>query len=102
MAPRQLLHDKLQAIMGEGMVYFQPPPNLQVVEPCIVYHRDNADTKFADNTSYRFTQRYTVIYIDRAPDREDILAEIASLPMCLYQRWYTANNLNHDAFVVYF
>lgn len=102
MAPRQDLHNLLKEIVGEGkQVYFQPPPSLQIVEPCIVYHRDNADTLFADNAPYRYTQRYQVTYIDRLPD-SDILGKIAALPMCLYQRWYPANNLNHDVFVLYF
>jgi hypothetical protein len=69
--------------------------------PCIVYHRDSADTKFADNHPYRYTQRYQVTYVDQLPD-SDILEKIARLPMCQYQRYFAARNLNHDVFVLYF
>lgn len=93
----------LQAILLElaDNVYFQPPPTLAMQYPCIVYQRDNADSKFADNSPYAYTQRYQVTLIDRTPD-SDILAKIASLPLCRYDRGYAANNLNHDVFNLYF
>lgn len=82
-------------------VYFQPPTNVEMQYPCIVYHRDNASTAFASNTPYRFTQRYQITVIDANPDG-DIREKVASLPMCLYNRFFTAGKLNHDVFVLYF
>jgi hypothetical protein len=69
--------------------------------PCIVYKRDNAETLFAGNAPYRFTQRYMVTLICSTPD-SDTLQKIASLPMCTFNRFYTANNLNHDVFNLYY
>jgi len=82
-------------------VYFQPPANVKLEYPCIVYQRDNANTKFAGNAPYRYTQRYQVTIISRNPDN-DILDQVAKLPMCEYQRYFPADNLNHDVFVLYF
>lgn len=69
--------------------------------PCIVYQRDNAITEFADNEPFRYTQRYQVTLIGRDPDTA-VLGKIASLPMCLFNRYFAADNLNHDVFVLYF
>lgn len=92
----------LETTVGSGVtVYFQPPAKIQLAYPCVVYHRDQADTVFADNSPYRYTQRYQVTVIDQDPD-SDILMKIASLPMCLYNRRFAADNLNHDVYVLYF
>lgn len=69
--------------------------------PCIVYQRDNAITDFAGNYPYRFTQRYQVTLIDRHPDNVTH-GKLAGLPMCLFNRYFAADNLNHDVFVLYF
>jgi len=82
-------------------VYFQPPPDLEMAYPCIVYERDAADTKFADNKPYDYTQRYQVTLIDRNPD-SIILDKIKGLPSCTFDRHYAANNLNHDVFKLYY
>ena len=101
MAPRLELQATLEAILGTEHVYFQPPNNIQMQYPCIVYNRDNANTKFANNYPYSFTQRYQVIVIDRNPD-SFIPTKVGSMPMCLYERFYTADNLNHDVFTLFF
>jgi hypothetical protein len=69
--------------------------------PCIVYQRDNANTEFAGNYPYRYTLRYQVTVIDRNPD-SDIPGKVAGLPMCLFNRSFTADNLHHDVYNLYF
>jgi hypothetical protein len=101
MGRRLQLQAKFIEILGSGNVYFQPPANVQMEYPCILYKRDTADTKFAGNLPYRFTQRYMVTIIDQNPDSE-IPGKVAALPTCIFDRWYAANNLNHDVYVLYF
>ena len=69
--------------------------------PCIVYRRDRPSVAFADNKPYRRTQRYQVTVIDSDPD-SDIPDLIAALPLCEYDRFFTADNLNHDVFNLFF
>lgn len=101
----QALRLDLQAIfetlLGSSNVYFQPPADVQMQYPAIVYQRDQADTEFADNNPYRYTQRYSVTVIDRDPD-SDIPAKVASLPQCVFNRFFAANELNHDVFILYY
>jgi hypothetical protein len=101
MAPRLELHDVLKDILGTDQVYFQPPPNVEMQYPCIVYHRTYIQTNHADDIPYRNTIRYQVTVIDRDPDSA-IPMLIMGLPLCTYDRFYTADKLNHDVFKLFF
>ncbi len=99
--PRTELQTLLEAVLGSEAVYFQSPPNVQMQYPCVVYSHDNADTKFAGNVPYLVTPRYQVMYISKTPD-DAVLDDIAALPMCIFNRFYIAKNLNHDVYNLYF
>jgi hypothetical protein len=99
MAPRLELHELLTSITEH--VYFQPPENIVLQYPCIIYKRDFAETEFADNEPYNHQKRYMVMVIDRNPD-SDIPDKIAKIPMSTFNRFYTADDLNHDVFQVFF
>ena len=99
MAPRLQLHEILASFTDN--VYFQPPENIALEYPCIIYQRDYAETKFADDIPYNNTLRYVVTVIDRDPD-SDIPGKVASMPMCLFNRFFTADNLNHDVYRLFF
>jgi hypothetical protein len=99
MAPRLDLQVLLEQLADH--VYFQPPENVQMQYPCIVYKRDFAETEHADNGSYRITLRYMVTVIDRDPD-STIVQAVALLPMCTMNRFFTADGLNHDVFTLFF
>lgn len=99
MARRQQLHQLLETFTPN--VYFQPPTNIKLQYPCIIYERDFAHTKFSDNKPYDHTLRYAITIIDRDPDSE-IPAKVAAMPMSLFNRFFTVDNLNHDVYNVYF
>ncbi len=101
MAPRSQLQTLLRGILAADNVYFQPPPNVALVYPCIIYMRAQASTDFADNSPYRHMKRYQVTVIDRDPDSA-IPDKVAELPLCLFDRFYTADNLNHDVFNLFY
>lgn len=99
MVPRDPLQAILETIVDN--VYFQPPRNQQMEYPAIVYERARADSVFANNTPYRLTKQYQVTMISLDPDQSAWNA-IAALPMCSHERFYVADNLNHDVFNIYF
>ena len=102
MSDRTDLGDILKAILGNTTgVYFQPPPTVSMVYPCIVYEWSNADTQFANNSPYLFKKRYMITVIAKDPD-SDLPDKIAALPMCLFDRRFTKDNLNHSVFNIYF
>jgi hypothetical protein len=69
--------------------------------PAIVYEWDDTDTRFADNRPYRHIRRYQVTVIDRDPDSV-IPDKVADLPMCTFNRAFSAEDLNHKIFDLYF
>jgi len=99
MAPRLQLQSLLETIAEH--VYFQPPSNVQLIFPCIIYKRDGDMTKHADNRRYSHLMQYEVTVIDRNPDGP-LWAGISDLPLCKFERHFTADNLNHDVFILYF
>lgn len=101
MGQRLELQTILEALLGTRNVYFQPPANVKMVFPAIVYQRDTTDTRFADNFPYLRTKRYQVTVIDRDPD-SGIPDRVAQLPMCSHSRYFTFENLNHDVYDLYF
>lgn len=101
MGQRSDLHEILKDLLGSNAVYFQPPESIKMTYPCIKYERDKIDPKFADDKPYSLETRYQVIVIDRDPDSL-IPAKVAALPKCSHQRFYVANQLNHDVFNIFF
>jgi|SRR5580765_2353981 len=99
MGQRLELHQLLETFADN--VYFQPPINVQLQYPCIIYRRDLVDTKFADDKPYTLKKRYMVTIVDSDPD-SDIPDKVASMSMSIFNRFYTADNLNHDVYSVFF
>lgn len=101
MGSRIELQALLVALLGSAFVYHQPPPSKQMEYPCIVYKRDDILMNHADNMLYKRANRYQITVIDRNPDSL-IPDQIADLPMCSFDRAYTADNLNHHVFNLFF
>lgn len=98
---RQDLQQILVELLGTSNVYFQPPANIRMQYPAIVYERDAGETRFAGNKPYSYVSRYQVTVIDLNPDSE-IPEKVAQLPMTTHDREFVADGLNHDVFTLYF
>lgn len=101
MGTRLELQSLLESILGSRNVYFQPPETVRMSYPCIVYQRNNEVNQFADNRPYVHDKQYILTVIDKNPDSA-ILDKIAELPRSRYDRHFTADNLNHDVFTIYY
>lgn len=101
MAQRLELQALLVSLLGSSNVYFQPPPNIRMQYPCILYKRDYMAITYSDNKPYKHKKRYQVTYVDANPD-SDVPDKLAALPLCAFDRMYTADNLNHDVFNLFF
>lgn len=101
MATRLELQSMLETILGSRNVYFQPPENIKMNFPAIVYSRENIRNTFADNSVYAQANSYSLIVIDSDPDSETV-SRISVLPMCRFSRSYKSDNLNHSVFTLNF
>ena len=105
LAERRMVLDKylrgvVQARCGEENVYYQPPANLQMKYPCILYARTKAQNWNANNKVYRQVMNYTITVIDTKPDSE-MAAAVSMLPTCTHDRNFIADNLYHDVFTLW-
>lgn len=97
------LQEVLQEIMGpNNRVYYQPPENLKITYPCIVFERSTALLDYADNQPYMKHKRYTVTLISKTADNDEYLDQLLDLPMCTFDREFKSDNLVHDVFNLYF
>lgn len=88
--------------MGAGaMVKYQPPPSYKLTYPCCLYEQSNGKTQFAANMPYTFTKKYTVTIIDRNPDTDYVEMMAMHFPMCVMDRAYAVDGLNHYVFTLY-
>lgn len=96
-----MLNDLLEDILGSSNVYFQPPENVKLKYPCIIYHLSDNFTFKADNKLYKNTNRYQITLVSRDPD--DLrYSKLIELPMSVFDRFFVADNLNHWVFSLYY
>lgn len=101
MSRRIELHDLLKVVLGSDKVYFQPPENMNLSYPCIVYSRSNVRPLYSDDSVYNTRTRYSVTVIDPNPD-SDIPPKLSIVPTAKFERHYRQNNMNHDVYSLYY
>ena len=101
MASRLELQTVLEDVLGSRNVYYQPPESIRMKYPAIVYVRSKIKNVVADDSVYFQKRLYDVTVVDKDPDSE-IVDKISLLPGSSFDRHYTADNLNHDVFTLYF
>lgn len=100
MLSRLNLQTILEAIPGVKKVYFQPPENIKLIYPCIIYDLNSMHPTYADSKKYLVHKSYKITVIDRDPD-STIPDKVSTLPYCSFNRYYVADNLNHYVFTIY-
>lgn len=102
MSSRIDLHTELVALMAPGgHVYYQPPENIKLEYPAIVYRLNGIPINHADNSSYHKKKQYELTLMVKDPDSEYI-DMLANLPYCRFNRGFVADYLNHYVFTIYY
>jgi hypothetical protein len=102
MADRAYLHEELCTLLGTTNVYFQTPASVKMQYDAIRYELSGKDIKRANDKLYVSVNKYDGVIITRDPDTtlpDDLLAHFE---MCSFGRPYTADNLNHYPFTLYY
>jgi hypothetical protein len=103
MSNRLKLHEELVSLAGPSyQVYFQPPSNVEIHHPCIVYSRSSGLSTFADNRPYMHTERYQINVITKDPDDGLCNKLLEHFPMSRDERHYSSNNLHHNIISLYY
>lgn len=101
MASRIELHERLCELLGNRNVYFQPPEGKKIYYPCVVYERAHYKTLPADDNIYLGRKQYTLILIYEDPDSELPDKILSGFSLISHDRAYQSDNLNHDAYELY-
>ena len=102
MASRYNLHEELCEILGSKNVYFQSPASVNMQYDAIRYELSDKDLKRANNGIYKMTNQYSGVIITRDPDTAIPDKLLKHFKMCSFGRPYTADNLNHYPFTIYY
>lgn len=102
MASRLELQSRLEELLGSRNVYYQPPENIKLQYPCVIYSLDKIKHVRADSIAYLKHTRYSVTVIDKNPD--------SAIPNIIddgflyseFDRVYKADNLNHFVYTIYY
>lgn len=107
MGKRELLQLKLETIIdktepnGDKHVYFNSPSGHNMVYPAIRYNLKTINGSYANNTVFLQQKAYELTLIDTNPD-SIYIEKILQLQYCSFDRFYTADNLNHWTFTLYY
>ena len=102
MAKREDLHEELCSILGSRNVYFNPPESVRMQYDAIRYSLGGKNLKRANNKIYNFVNKYEGVVITRNPDTPIPDKILLHFEMCSFGRPYTADNLNHYPFTIYY
>jgi hypothetical protein len=101
MGTRLQLQTDLENILGSRNVYFQPPEEVKIKLPCIIYSLINIDISYANNLPYQHPTQYSIMIVDRNPD-SIIKTELIKMPSCKFSTRYVKDNLHHEVYTIYY
>lgn len=101
---RTELRDFLRGVLGSAYsnnVYFQPPENIKLSYPCIIYKLDDYPIVKADNKSYLIHKKYSIELIMKLPDEdEEYYKKILNKETAAFDRVFINDNLYHYVFTI--
>ena len=100
MASRLELQQTLEGLLGSRHVYFDPPSNIRMQYPAIVYNYSRMDPVRASNNLYYLKTAYDITLIDSDPET-NVVRKLLGFPYCTYDRSYVFENLHHFTFTIY-
>lgn len=98
---RLKFHEQLVSALGSRNVYYQPPENIRMQYPCIVYSKNYLRNRLADNEVYVQNVQYKVTAISKDPD-DPIFEKLSKLsPKVTFATRFTSSNLHHEVYNIY-
>lgn len=102
MGDRLSLHNKLVEILNSKNAYYQPPANVNLVYPCVIYNQNAGDIKKANNKLYKYTRKYEVTFIFKSSNDDITLTMLDTFKYCTEGPMFITDNLYHYTFELYY
>lgn len=96
---RLKLHNKILEHVKNA--YYQPPENIKLTYPCVVYNKTTVRRFDANNRPYLQFIGYQLTVIEREPDSDIANSLTENLEYCSYQTFFSKDNLNHTVLMCY-
>ena len=87
-------------ILGSSNVHYQPPNNIKMDYPAIVYKLADIKPNYADDGVYLSHIRFMATFITDDPE-SSIVIKLAYLPTARFIRHYVDDNLYHYVYELY-
>lgn len=81
-------------------IYYQPPANISIKYPAIIYKRKDIEKVHANDKAYIMRCSYDITVIDKRKDSV-IVEELLKLSHCSFQNEFTTDGLNHTNLTLY-
>lgn len=102
MSDRYSLQADLEKLIGSENVYFQPPENIKLKYPCIIYNMSRIQDIHADNKRFFTHIKYDVTIIDSNPDSSLPNDFLNHFRYGSFDRMFINDNLYHYTFGLYY
>lgn len=96
------LQEELEMVLNSKLVYYQPPSNVKIGYPCIIYELSNIRSVYADNRNYKLSNSYSLTYITNDPDDELVQKILEHFKFCSFENVFKSDNLYHNVFTLYY
>lgn len=99
---REKIEEMFEDALGKDSdnIYFEPPENVKLKYPCIIYERIGGDSNYANNNVYIFNFVYKATLIHKDPD-SDIPAKLAKNTYVALTGAFVSDNLYHKVYTIY-
>lgn len=102
MASRLELHEEFVSLLGSRNVYYRPPASVNMKYEAIRYDLSGKALKRANDRIYNSMNCYEGVVITLDPDSTLPDKILNHFQMCSFGNPYTADNLNHFPFKLYY
>lgn len=100
MAKRIELHNQLLQFLPN--VYFQPPADIRMTYPCIVYKKVTKDIDHANDSIYKEEQEYLITVMDRDPDSTIADEILRHFQYAAPGQFFVVDNINQQTIKLYY
>lgn len=83
-------------------VYFQPPSDVRMNFPAIIYTRDRPFMNKANNGAYMFQWSYRITVVDTTPDSDIPESLVRAFSTCVVDSTAVIEGLNHTYLTLYY
>lgn len=101
MLKRVDIQEKFKFLLGSNNVYYQPPANLKMKYPAIVYSLDGLDVKHFDNTRLINKTCFSVTHIYRNENENLVETMLKNFEYISFDNRSIVDGIYNDHFTIY-